>query len=1274
MELIYSMRRKPLKCEPPHFESPTDHDVVRPICTVSNANIIAFTSPTELTDTEGDTWGGHVYVCDLDTPWDSHKVTSTSYPVSTLEWDMEGKQLLVATTVGDVSVFTQKEYLLNEWTCLYTASFPGEHVISAIFFHNGRRVVAHDKKPEAPITERLQMIRSAPTLKGFGGTPLEGALIITATGLIGALTPPSTTEPRHSVSSSDSTRAQVTTDCLRPTRDHITAASFAHKNGRVMIAAVCGGGARSCVRCAHCAVSSAAPRAQLALSPLPTIYLPQQDIGPSPSMPVSISWWHREEPDSLLIAGSTLSLWKCTERSHQLHKLFSKGPLQGSTTPGGGPKPGADCFNTLVWQKTGAWCIERGEHAVRGAAGRVPHHAAAHHAVLATQRALHLVARDNHHYVRPHIHTQSFTLLLNHHAAAHHAVLATQRALHLVARDNHHYVRPHIHTQSFTLLLNHHAAAHHAVLATQRALHLVARDNHHYVRPHIHTQSFTLLLNHHAAAHHAVLATQRALHLVARDNHHYVRPHIHTQSFTLLLNHHAAAHHAVLATQRALHLVARDNHHYVRPHIHTQSFTLLLNHHAAAHHAVLATQRALHLVARDNHHYVRPHIHTQSFTLLLNHHAAAHHAVLATQRALHLVARDNHHYVRPHIHTQSFTLLLNHHAAAHHAVLATQRALHLVARDNHHYVRPHIHTQSFTLLLNHHAAAHHAVLATQRALHLVARDNHHYVRPHIHTQSFTLLLNHHAAAHHAVLATQRALHLVARDNHHYVRPHIHTQSFTLLLNHHAAAHHAVLATQRALHLVARDNHHYVRPHIHTQSFTLLLNHHAAAHHAVLATQRALHLVARDNHHYICSRPVVTSGGVGSSLAEASSTPPKKPKYGSGVTANGGSCAVVSYVELSALGGVAVAIDTHAQLHVYKLPQPWADIPTPMAVQHATSLLEYALVSGIDYLDVLIAMKPSVIEPVYERVTETFQRQPAAFQQYYFHSWLKLRIALCRQIPSAQSSVSWLTCLAALQAAWACAAVALRPDDKPDDKPLAALLDEHSHDHDKSLLALEAKCDTTSEAAALAPLRLTLQRVIDIALTALLSLCQHQHQHLMHHSYELWADPAAVQLLRKLCAVSRLAGRAAEPLLRVLARLAQPSTPKPDLIEECATLTSVWSGARVWESLPRCSVAAPHGKPHPLYLEYGVEPEGLRFTPEPPAYAQCDTTPGHYMDSIRYMYLGGGWWPARWRQCGRCGARALCAAQPARHALQRACDARFLPTCRCGGKWTLFSNI
>ncbi|XP_072937631.1 mediator of RNA polymerase II transcription subunit 16 [Epargyreus clarus] len=814
MELIYSMRRKSLKCEPPHFETTTDPEVTRPLCTISTCNIIAFSSLTELSDADGDSWGGHVYVCDLDTPWESHKVTSTVHPVSAIEWDIEGKQLLVATTEGDVSVYTQKDYLLNEWTCLYSASFPGEHIIKASFFHNGRRIAVAEKKPDAPISDRIQMLRQTPTLKGFGGVAVEGALIVTGTGLLGA------------AAAGDGARALTATDG-RPVREHVVAAEIAHKGGGTaggagtqLVALAWRRGARRGVRCAAVSVARAAARAPalaLAAQPLPALCLLDDDA----QAPMSIAWCLREDTDSLLVAGTTLTLWKLTERSFPVHKLLSKGPVQGSTTPGSGQKTGQDCFNTVVWQQTAVWPVEGGQGARHITSTKLP---------------------------------------------------------------------------------------------------------------------------------------------------------------------------------------------------------------------------------------------------------------------------------------------------------------------------------------------------------------------------------------------------------------------------------------------------------------------LGPPHAVLATPRALHLIARDNHHYLCSRALSSGSGAAAETPATAAAPPKKAKYGGGALPSGGSCATVSCVEMSTFGGLLVAVDTHSQLHVYKLPQPWAEnIPTPLSVQHATLLLEYAMVSGYDYLDILMTIKPNIVEALYERFTETFQRQPQTFQQYYFHHWLKIRIALCSVSPGTLRAAGALAALQAAAAAWAACGAALRPDDKPD------ALDDLTHpEHDKSLLALEAKADVPTEGGtlqalqALQPLRRLLERAVDITLTALAALPLPNTHH-QPHGYELWADPRAVGLLRKLVVAARACGRGGEPLSRPLARLANNAQLKADLLEECASLTAQWP-SRVWELLPRCCVAAPHGRPWPLCFEYGTEPEYLRYSPEPPPYAQCDFPPLGTMDAIRYMYLGGGRKPRRWRQCGRCGARALPASQPTKHPLQRAYDARFLAACKCGGKWTLFCSI
>ncbi|XP_013136065.1 PREDICTED: mediator of RNA polymerase II transcription subunit 16 [Papilio polytes] len=823
MELIYSMSRPPLRYEPPHYENHADPDTVKPICTISSCNIIAFSSATEVLDVCGSTWSGHVYVCDIDTPWESYKVANTTHPVTALEWDAEGKLLLVGTVVGDVSVFAQYDYLLNHWTPLYSASFPGENIIKAVFFHNGRKVIALEKKPDTPISDRIQMIRSVPTLKGFGGIACEGACIITATGLVGALTP-----------APDSNMALVASDCLRSPRDHIATASFAHKNGSILIAAAWRGNGKRGVRCAACAVfrppGARAVPVQITLQPLPTVYLLDSDS-------VSITWCLREDTDSLLIAGSTLTLWKLTERSYPVHKLLCKGPVQGNTTPGGGPKAPTDCFNTVVWQQTAVWGAEGGARHV--ASARLP-----------------------------------------------------------------------------------------------------------------------------------------------------------------------------------------------------------------------------------------------------------------------------------------------------------------------------------------------------------------------------------------------------------------------------------LAT----------------PHV------------------LLATPTSLHLLNRDNQHYMCTRVVDTG------LDSDSSTPAKKTKYGEFVSWEGSVRASLSCVDVSQLGAVCAAIDTHSQLYLFKL-SPAADIPTTLSVQHTTLLLEYAMVSGYDCSDVLMTLKSNIVEAVYDRLTENFQRQPQTFQQYYYHSWLKLRIALCGLVSGLCGSGAALCSQQLALAGWAAVCAALRPDDKTEPAlaslavhtALAYMPDEHD---EKNLVALEAKAEslwegvvgaagpnsTWSMLCGVQPLGRPMLRAQHAGLTALAAFAALPAPHHLHHAYssDVWCEAAGVAVLRKLLVISRACGRGGDAVSRLLARLAAlgGAAPKPDFIEECATLTAL-QPARVWDSLPRCAVSAPHGQPWPLLLEYSTVPETLRYVPEPPAYAQCDGTPSLAMDSIRYMYLGGGRHAARWRHCGRCGARSLPAMLPAplpaRNSQQRAYDGRYLAACRCGGKWTLYSN-
>lgn len=122
----------------------------------------------------------------------SNRVTTNKFPISILDWDILGKYLLVGDISGNIQIFVQKDNLLSEWIQYYHVRLPGEHIIKASFFHNGRKLVLQpDKKDITNYMDKFQRAKFLPSCRSFGGVPADGVLVVTATGLLGAfLIPP----------------------------------------------------------------------------------------------------------------------------------------------------------------------------------------------------------------------------------------------------------------------------------------------------------------------------------------------------------------------------------------------------------------------------------------------------------------------------------------------------------------------------------------------------------------------------------------------------------------------------------------------------------------------------------------------------------------------------------------------------------------------------------------------------------------------------------------------------------------------------------------------------------------------------------------------------------------------------------------------------------------------------------------------------------------------------------------------------------------------------
>ncbi|XP_047102177.1 mediator of RNA polymerase II transcription subunit 16 isoform X1 [Schistocerca piceifrons] len=339
MDLLYTVSRKP-NCNP--SKSGPDYDVLhdgRTLCCISSQSIVAFSAITELEDCWGKSWGSHVYIADLNVPWHCHKVISNKAIVTALEWDVPGDKLLIADVDGNVQLWTFKDHLLNEWVCLGTVSFPGEHILSALFFHNGKKTnLVPDMKDAMQYTEKFKSLPLTPSVRGFGGSPIDGCVVVTATGMIGAI-----------ICLQEGQGVPLllhTSESLSSTRSRITAADICFgKNGNFMVA-LSSGRVSLPVHCVRVTVKLVDEKCVLNTQALPSFFPHSGPINDIQYRHVSqLKFAARDDADCLIIAtngdsGCVIELWELREKPVPIHKTFQPKNHNNQSEP----------YKTMVWQ------------------------------------------------------------------------------------------------------------------------------------------------------------------------------------------------------------------------------------------------------------------------------------------------------------------------------------------------------------------------------------------------------------------------------------------------------------------------------------------------------------------------------------------------------------------------------------------------------------------------------------------------------------------------------------------------------------------------------------------------------------------------------------------------------------------------------------------------------------------------------------------------------------------------------------------------------------
>nr|CAD7403322.1 unnamed protein product [Timema cristinae] len=297
------------------------------LCSVSSQNVVAFTSVTELEDISGKTWGSHVYIADLNSPWNTHKIASKRAAITVLEWDLPGEKLLLADASGNVQIWTFKDHVLNDWHCLGTTTFAGEHILAGAFFHNGRKIsLVSEKKDNVLYNEKFSHLRFAPSVRHFGNRPTVGCIVISTTSMIGVVV--------VSIEGLGPAQLITTSDSLATTRQRVSAVDICYgKNGHFLVA-VSSGSVSLPIQCFRVSVtqSPGEDKCIIMSQALPSFFLQSNLIKENQCRHlVQLKFVVREDADSLVVAangdsGCLVEIWELREKPLPIHKLFQPKP------------------------------------------------------------------------------------------------------------------------------------------------------------------------------------------------------------------------------------------------------------------------------------------------------------------------------------------------------------------------------------------------------------------------------------------------------------------------------------------------------------------------------------------------------------------------------------------------------------------------------------------------------------------------------------------------------------------------------------------------------------------------------------------------------------------------------------------------------------------------------------------------------------------------------------------------------------------------------------
>ncbi|XP_048832021.1 mediator of RNA polymerase II transcription subunit 16 isoform X1 [Brienomyrus brachyistius] len=392
----------------------------------------------------------------------------------------------------------------------------------------------------------------------------------------------------------------------------------------------------------------------------------------------------------------------------------------------------------------------------------------------------------------------------------------------------------------------------------------------------------------------------------------------------------------------------------------------------------------------------------------------------------------------------------------------------------------------------------------------------------------------------------------------------------------------------------------------------------------------------------------------------------------------------------------VGIDNHGKLHMIRVsPSMGQMLDMNTLLRHLLFLLEYCMVTGYDWWDVLLHVQPGMVHNLVEKLHEEYMRQNQALQQVLSTRIVAVKASLCKLSSATTARACDFHAKLLLIAISSTLKSLLRPhllntpDKTPGDRLAEICAKNTDTDIDKVMINLKTE-EFVLDASTLQSLQQLIQWVGDFVLYLLANLPNQGS--MVRPGFGFLRDGPSLGLLREMMVVIRIWGLLKPGclpiytatsdnqdsmflLFRLLTKLwlcvrdeGHPQEPDEPLIDECCLLPSQLLVPTLdWLPINDGIICKLQGK-HPLRLQFGKPHSLPGLGPGPPSQVEVfSRTPGcQRMDHLRCLHMGV--CPTEdSKACTRCGCVTMLHS-PNKTTAVKQWEQRWMKNCLCGGLW------